>query len=90
MSAKSGSKGGKSASKRKSIVCEGRERASTEATSDQEDGDQEEIRKEEERATTAKKKGGRSEKKFQSVEDVDAEIVRLKVPPRTLTREDFK
>ena len=39
MSAKSGSKGGKSASKRKSIVCEGRERASTEATLDQEDGD---------------------------------------------------
>ena len=30
------------------IVCEGQERASTEATLDQEDGDQEEIRKEEE------------------------------------------
>ena len=38
LSAKLGSKGGKSASKGKSIVCKGRERASTEATSDQEDG----------------------------------------------------
>ena len=34
MNAKSGSKGEKSASKGKSIVCERRERASTEATSD--------------------------------------------------------
>ena len=90
MSAKSSSKGGKSTSKGKSIVCEGREKASTEATLNHEDGDQEEIRKEEERATTAKKKEGRLEKKFQSVEDVDAEIARLKAPPRTLTREDFK
>ena len=40
-------------------------------------------------ATTAKKKEGCSDKKFQSIEDVDAKIRRLKAPLLMLTREDF-
>ena len=75
---------------KKDVVSEKREKSVTEAWSDGEDCDVEEVRKQEAVPAAPRKKGGRSERKFTSVEDVDAEIARLKAPPRVLTREDFQ
>ena len=75
---------------KKDVVYEKREKSVTEAGSDGEGCDTEEVRKQEAAPTAGRKKGGRSDRKFESVEDVDAEIGRLKAPPRVLTREDFQ
>ena len=69
---------------------EKREKSMTEAWSDGEGWDAEEVRKQEAAPATPREKGGRSDMKFESVEDVDAEIARLKAHPRVLTREDFQ
>jgi hypothetical protein len=80
----------KTSSRAKSVVSEGREKTLTEAWSDGEGPDVEEVRKQDAAPVAPRKKYIRSEKKIVSVEDVDAEIARLKAPPRVLTREDFQ
>ena len=73
----------------KSGVSSRREESVTEACSDEEGGNHDAVRNEEAVPASKQKKVGRSVKKIQSVEDVEAEIRRLKAPPRVLTREDF-
>ena len=77
--------GRKSSSRAKSRVSERREKTTTEAWSDGGDCNAVEVRKEQAPPVAPRKKGVRSEKKFQTVEDVDAEIAHLKAPPRILT-----
>ena len=77
--------GAESSSCAKSGVSERREKTATEAWSDGGDCDAEEVRKEPPPPTAPRKKGVQSEKKIQTVEDVDAEIAHLKAPPRILT-----
>lgn len=78
--------GRKNSSRGKSAVSEGREKPNMEAWSDGDEGDHEKTRKEEAMFTTPLKKGGRSDKMFQCVEDIDVEIRCLNAPPRLLIR----
>ena len=73
----------------KSGVSSRREESATEALSDEEGGNEELVRVDGAVPASNRKKAGRSVKKIQSVEDVEAEIRRLKAPPRVLSREDF-
>lgn len=82
--------GRKTSSRAKDVVFEKREKSVTETWSDGEDCDVEEVRKQEAVPAAPRNKGHRSERKFTSVEDVDAEIARLKAPPCVLTQEDFQ
>jgi hypothetical protein len=71
-------------------VSKKREKSMIEAWSDGEGCQTEEVRKQEAAHVAPCKNGGRSDNKFESVEDIDAEIAKLKAPPRVLTREDFQ